>query len=58
MGRLGSTEILLIIFVILLFFGGKKIPDLMKGLGNGLREFKKASSENENKDDVKKENNI
>jgi sec-independent protein translocase protein TatA len=43
MGRLGPTEIILIIAAILLFFGGKKIPELMKGLGSGLNEFKKAS---------------
>lgn len=43
MGRLGPTEIILIIAAILLFFGGKKIPELMKGLGTGLNEFKKAS---------------
>ncbi len=43
MGRLGPTEIILIVAVILLMFGGKKIPELMKGLGNGINEFKKAS---------------
>jgi sec-independent protein translocase protein TatA len=45
MGRLGTTEIILIVAVILLMFGGKKIPELMKGLGNGLKEFKNASKE-------------
>ncbi|MDN3678444.1 twin-arginine translocase TatA/TatE family subunit [Flavobacterium paronense] len=43
MGRMGPTEWILIIVVILLFFGGKKIPELMKGLGSGINEFKKAS---------------
>lgn len=43
MGKLGTTEIILIIAVILLLFGGKKIPELMKGLGNGIKEFKNAS---------------
>ncbi len=43
MGRLGTTEILIILVVVLLLFGGKKIPELMKGLGSGLNEFKKAS---------------
>ncbi len=43
MGRLGPTEIILIVAVILLMFGGKKIPELMKGLGTGINEFKKAS---------------
>ena len=40
MGRLGTTEIILIIAVVLLLFGGKKIPELMKGLGSGVKEFK------------------
>lgn len=45
MGSLGVTEIVLIIAVILLMFGGKKIPELMKGLGSGLKEFKNASKD-------------
>ena len=45
MGRLGPTEIILIVAVILLMFGGKKIPELMKGLGTGIKEFKKAAKE-------------
>ncbi len=40
---LGPTEIILILVVVLLLFGGRKIPELMKGLGQGMREFKKAS---------------
>lgn len=47
--NLGWTEILLIAFVVLLLFGGKKIPELMRGLGRGVREFKDA------KDNVRKE---
>ena len=43
MGKFGATEIILVIVVILLLFGGKKIPELMKGLGSGINEFKKAS---------------
>ena len=43
MGRLGMPEILVILVVVLLLFGGKKIPELMKGLGSGVNEFKKAS---------------
>lgn len=39
-GRVGFQEILLIALVILLLFGGKKIPELMKGLGKGVRSFK------------------
>jgi sec-independent protein translocase protein TatA len=51
MGDIGFTEILLILLVVVLLFGGRKIPELMKGLGQGIREFKKASST----DDVKEE---
>jgi sec-independent protein translocase protein TatA len=43
MGNLGATEILLILFVILIFFGARKIPELAQGLGKGLKEFKKAT---------------
>lgn len=39
-GNLGATEIILIALVVLLFFGGKKIPELMKGLGKGVKSFK------------------
>jgi sec-independent protein translocase protein TatA len=43
MGHFGATEIILIILVIVLLFGGRKIPELMKGIGQGMKEFKKAS---------------
>lgn len=43
MGKLGPTEIILVLVIILLFFGGKKIPELMRGLGKGVKEFKDAS---------------
>ncbi|MPM26212.1 Sec-independent protein translocase protein TatAy [bioreactor metagenome] len=43
MGMLGTTEIIVIVLVVLLLFGGKKIPELMRGLGRGVREFKDAS---------------
>lgn len=39
-GGLGMTEVLVIALVVLLFFGGKKIPELMKGLGKGVKSFK------------------
>lgn len=63
MGRLGLTEIILILLVVVLLFGGRKIPELMKGLGQGLRDFKKASKvedepeklKTEPKDETKKE---
>ncbi|MBN2274883.1 MAG: twin-arginine translocase TatA/TatE family subunit [Bacteroidales bacterium] len=44
---LGPAEILLIVAIVLLLFGGRKIPELMRGLGQGMREFKKASKEDE-----------
>src|SRR5436190_2061028 len=44
-GFFGGYEILLILGVVLILFGGKKLPELAKGLGNGIKEFKKASSE-------------
>jgi sec-independent protein translocase protein TatA len=43
MGKFGPTEIILILVIVLLFFGGKKIPELMRGLGKGMKEFKDAS---------------
>jgi sec-independent protein translocase protein TatA len=42
MGKIGPTEIILIILAIVLLFGGRKIPELMKGIGQGMKEFKKA----------------
>ena len=42
---LGGGEILLILFIILLLFGAKKLPELAKGLGKGINEFKKASKD-------------
>lgn len=54
MGKFGMSEILLIAAVLLLFFGGKKIPELMRGLGKGIKEFKDASKDG-NKDDSKDE---
>jgi sec-independent protein translocase protein TatA len=42
-GKFGTTEIILILAVVLLFFGGKKIPEMMRGLGRGVKEFKDAS---------------
>lgn len=43
MGDIGVTEIILILLVVVLLFGGRKIPEMMKGIGEGMREFKKAS---------------
>jgi sec-independent protein translocase protein TatA len=44
MGNFGATEIILILLVVVLLFGGRKIPELMKGIGQGMKEFKKAST--------------
>jgi sec-independent protein translocase protein TatA len=41
---LGTTEIVLILIVVLIFFGGKRIPEFARGLGRGIREFKDAAS--------------
>ena len=59
MGKLGLTEILVILAIVLLLFGGKKIPELMKGLGSGIKEFKNAAKDdqpaNSNKEEETKE---
>ena len=47
-GSFGTTEILLIVFVIVLLFGAKRIPELLRGMGQGVREFKDASKVDEN----------
>jgi len=54
-GLPGGSEMLLIAFVVLLLFGGKKLPELMKGLGKGIREFNnaKANIESEVKESMK-----
>lgn len=44
MGPLGFNEILIILIIVLLLFGGRKIPELMRGLGKGIREFNDAKS--------------
>ncbi|MGV8827390.1 MAG: twin-arginine translocase TatA/TatE family subunit [Breznakibacter sp.] len=50
----GGLEWILIILVVVLLFGGKKIPELMRGLGEGMKEFKKAREDNDKKEDDKK----
>jgi sec-independent protein translocase protein TatA len=44
-GMFGPTEIILVILVIVILFGGRKIPELMKGVGQGMKEFKKATKD-------------
>ncbi len=55
LGALGPTEIILIIAIVILLFGGKKIPELMKGIGQGIKEFKNASKGEEAKAEEKKD---
>ena len=57
LGIVGPWQIVLIVAVVLLLFGGRKIPELMRGLGGGVKEFKKAMREEDDdktKDDSKK----
>ena len=54
LGMIGPWQIVLVAVVILLLFGGRKIPELMKGLGQGIKEFKSAS----NKDNAKEEKKL
>lgn len=56
MGKFGFQEIVLILIIVLLLFGGKKIPELAKGLGKGIRDFKdayKGEKPEENKEEKK-----
>lgn len=55
MGNLGATEIVLILLVIVLLFGARKIPELMKGIGEGMKEFKKASKVDDDKNKMSAE---
>jgi len=47
LGFVGMPQVILIAVIVLLLFGGKKIPELMKGLGSGIKEFKEATKEEE-----------
>jgi TatA/E family protein of Tat protein translocase len=49
---IGTTELLVILFIILLVFGSKKLPELAKGLGKGINEFKRASQEIQSELDI------
>jgi len=55
LGFVGPWQIVLIIAIVLLLFGGKKIPELMKGLGQGMKDFKQAVKEDEPSSEDKKE---
>ncbi len=54
LGMFGPWQIVLVVVVVLLLFGGKKIPELMRGLGGGIKEFKEASREDEKAPDETK----
>lgn len=47
LGMIGPMQIVLILLVIILLFGGKKLPELMKGIGEGMKEFKKATKQDD-----------
>ena len=53
LGILGGQEVILIVIAILILFGGRKIPELMKGLGKGIKEFKDATKDDEVAKEVK-----
>jgi sec-independent protein translocase protein TatA len=55
MGKIGPLEIVLILLVVILLFGGRKIPELMKGIGQGLKEFRKAKDTDNANPDIKKD---
>ena len=55
-GFIGPQEIIIILIIVLLLFGGRKIPELMKGLGKGMKEFKKATKETD--DDESEEGKV
>ena len=53
LGVVGMPQIIFVIVIVVLLFGGKKIPELMKGLGSGIKEFKNASKEDPKSEDEK-----
>ena len=53
LGSVGPTELIIILTIVLLLFGAKKIPELARGLGTGVREFKRGTSGTADKDEVK-----
>jgi sec-independent protein translocase protein TatA len=56
LGEVGPMQIILVLAIILLLFGGKKIPELMKGLGSGVKEFKNAAKDDQPADKTEETN--
>ncbi|WP_299675394.1 twin-arginine translocase TatA/TatE family subunit [uncultured Dokdonia sp.] len=56
LGMIGPWQIGLIVLVVLLLFGGKKIPEMMRGLGGGIKEFKKASKDEDGDSQLEEKN--
>ncbi|MEQ8625009.1 MAG: twin-arginine translocase TatA/TatE family subunit [Vicingaceae bacterium] len=52
-GMIGGPQIILIVVLLILLFGAKKIPELMKGMGKGIKEFKDATNEDDSSDNKK-----
>ena len=50
LGMLGAQEIILLVVIVVLLFGGRKIPELMKGIGKGIKEFKSARTDEKEED--------
>ena len=55
LGVIGPTQVILIIAIVVLLFGGKKIPELMKGIGTGIKEFKNAAKDDQPANSKKEE---
>ena len=55
LGRLGSGELIIVFLVILILFGGKKLPELARGLGEAIREFREAAEPKEKKEKLSQE---
>ena len=51
MGRIGLPELLVILFIVILIFGANRLPEIGRGIGRGIRNFKDATRDNENKTD-------
>ena len=55
LGNIGAPELIIIAVLLLLFFGGKKIPEFIRGIGESIREFKKGAKEEPEKEEEEKE---